>query len=581
MADLVRDATFGQIIRFLTRNRYLQYPEEKPDFQLPPSYRNDAESLSSGPEDEVKEKEEVVEEPEPAHLAKTSSNTVGERTVPTDLERQLTQASLKNEESKPIEPIKTSDGVILVDYYSTDDPANPQNWSLKKKALIGAQIGLYTTGVYMGSSIYSASEQGVVERFGVSIEASELGLALFVLGYAFGPMVWSPLSEWPIIGRNPPYIATFGLFVILCVPTALVENFAGLLVLRFLQGLFGSPALATGAASLADVFPFLQFSYVLSCWAFFGVCGPALGPLISGFSVAAENWRWSLWEMLWLSAPIFLLLFFLLPETYAPNILLRRAKRIRARTGQQHFKSQSEIDQEGMTVRQTAYDVLVKPFQLNFQDPAIAFTSVYVALCYGIYYSFFEVFPFVYVDMYHFNEGQTGLAFLSIMVGCGTSLLVYWWYLARWVNPEIIRTGEMGVPERRLIPSLYASILLPIGLFIFAWTARPDVHWIGTMIGLVLFSFGIFIVIQCLFIYLPMVYPQYAASLFAGNDFARSSLAVGAVQFSRPMFINLGVGSGVSLLAALCAVCVVGVFALWWFGATLRAKSRFSAKPSK
>lgn len=66
-------------------------------------------------------------------------------------------------------------------------------------------------------------------------------------------MLFSPLSEIPIVGRNIPYLITFGLFVILCVPTALVNNFAGLLVLRFLQGFFGSPALATGGASMQDV----------------------------------------------------------------------------------------------------------------------------------------------------------------------------------------------------------------------------------------------------------------------------------------------------------------------------------------
>ena len=68
-----------------------------------------------------------------------------------------------------------------------------------------------------------------------------------------GPLIFSPLSEIPAIGRNPPYLISFGIFVILCVPTALANNFGGLLVLRFLQGFFGSPVLATGGASLGDM----------------------------------------------------------------------------------------------------------------------------------------------------------------------------------------------------------------------------------------------------------------------------------------------------------------------------------------
>lgn len=102
-------------------------------------------------------------------------------------------------------------------------------------------------------------------------------------------MIFSPLSEIPSIGRNPPYIATFAIFVILCVPTALADNFAGLMVLRFLQGFFGSPCLATGGASLQDMFSLIKIPYAIACWALFATCGPALGPIISGFSVPAKE----------------------------------------------------------------------------------------------------------------------------------------------------------------------------------------------------------------------------------------------------------------------------------------------------
>ena len=68
-----------------------------------------------------------------------------------------------------------------------------------------------------------------------------------------GPLVFSPLSELPRFGRNIPYVVTFALYVILAVPTALTESFGGLLFLRFLQGFFGSPCLATGGASMQDM----------------------------------------------------------------------------------------------------------------------------------------------------------------------------------------------------------------------------------------------------------------------------------------------------------------------------------------
>lgn len=38
MLDIIREAPLGQAIRLLTRNKFLQYPEEKPDFKLPDLY---------------------------------------------------------------------------------------------------------------------------------------------------------------------------------------------------------------------------------------------------------------------------------------------------------------------------------------------------------------------------------------------------------------------------------------------------------------------------------------------------------------------------------------------------------------
>ncbi|EMD67587.1 hypothetical protein GGP41_007461 [Bipolaris sorokiniana] len=620
VSALIRDAPIGQILRYLTNNRLLQYPEERPDFVIPAAYTQHTRPLpkrlssefSRDPqiEKEGPATEEVCDEPvveasverresesedesatdlekvqtaRTQHTARTQISRVGTRTAlhksttQADLEQQFSLATVERGPSRPIEPETLGDGTILVDWYDTDDESNPQNWSFGKKAVVLSLILMYTMGVYMGSAIYSPSIPGVMARFGVEIGAASLGLSMYVLAYGIGPLLFSPLSEIPVIGRNPPYIISYAIFVILLVPTALVDNFAGLIVLRFLQGFFGSPCLATGGATLQDIYSLIKLPYVLSLWAFAATCGPALGPIISGFSVAAENWRWSLWEMLWMNGPIFLALFFFLPETSSATILLRRAQRLRLLTGNDKLKSQSEIDQANLTPRAIATEALWRPFELMLLDPSIAFTAVYTAIVYGIFYSFFEAFPLVYNEMYHFNLGELGLTFLSVTVGVIISITWYWWYIYYCVEPSI-RLHGLGSPERRLIPALFVTFLVPIGLFIFGWTSNPDIHWIVSCIGIVITTIGIFLIIQCIFLYLPLVYPQYAASLFAGNDFLRSALATGAIHFSYPLFHNLGVDRGVTLLAGLSAGCSVGVYVLYFFGAKLRAKSRFAAK---
>lgn len=300
MSEIIRDAPIGQIIRWITRNRVLRYPEEMPDFQLPEGYLEDHVSKKSlqdatspavpspatpySPEaTEAEEKEKANLEPceeaprrssdmsrdylermetakddelgrihtqqsdlekaitNSTYLSRTATRTALE-TIHThaELEEAFRVASLPRPPTQPIVPTRTNEGLIIVDFWSTDDYENPQNWTLTKKSIATLQICMYTLAVYMGSAIYTPSIPGVMEEFGVSIVVSSLGLALYVLAYGIGPLIFSPISEIPSVGRNPPYMLTMGIFVALCIAAPLVDNVAGLLVIRFLQGFFGS-----------------------------------------------------------------------------------------------------------------------------------------------------------------------------------------------------------------------------------------------------------------------------------------------------------------------------------------------------
>jgi MFS transporter, DHA1 family, multidrug resistance protein len=102
--------------------------------------------------------------------------------------------------------------------------------------------------------------------------------------------------------------------------------------------------------------------------------------------------------------------------------------------------------------------------------------------------------------MYGFNVGEMGLTFLSITVGVVLATSVYWAYNYWIVEPDL-RANGLGAPEQRLIPAIFASFLCPVGLFMFGWTANPDIHWIVSVIGIMIFTIGIFIIIQCIFLY--------------------------------------------------------------------------------
>ncbi|KAF2437231.1 MFS general substrate transporter [Karstenula rhodostoma CBS 690.94] len=499
------------------------------------------------------------------------------------------QAAIERTESRLIAPTKTADRLTLVDWYSRDDPDNPQNWSLKKKVWTALLINIYTFVVYCSSSIYVSSEEWVHIRFGVAPFKASLSLVLYVLGYGIGPGIFAPLSEVPVFGRNIPYITTFALFTILALPTALVDNLGGLLVLRFLLDFLGSPCLANGGASRGDMFSFLYLPYAIASWVSAAFAAPALGPLITGFAVYAvysENWCWSQWEVLWMAGPVFSLFFFFVPETSPSNILLNRAARLRKASGNENIRSQTEIERKDTPLSTIILEAIWKPIEITFKDPAlfflplqlsagILFVNTYTALIYGIYYSFFEVSALVYPIMYGFNADETGLVSLCIIVGCLISMTIYVSYLHFYLVPNVLQNG-LSAQEFRLLPAFIVCFGTPIGLFMFAWLANPSIHWMGTVVGCTLYAVTVYIIMQCIFTYIPMSYPQYAASLFAGNDFFRSLFAFGSVLFSRSMYVDLGVGKGLSLLGGLSVMGIIGMWALYFYGARLRARSKFA-----
>jgi DHA1 family multidrug resistance protein-like MFS transporter len=61
------------------------------------------------------------------------------------------------------------------------------------------------------------------------------------------------------------------------------------------------------------------------------------------------------------------------------------------------------------------------------------------------------------------------------------------------------------------------------------------------IIGSGWFSIGAFLLFNSVLNYLSDAYPQYAASVLAGNDFFRSSFGAGFPLFATAMYENLGV----------------------------------------
>ncbi|RAL17651.1 MFS general substrate transporter [Aspergillus homomorphus CBS 101889] len=341
----------------------------------------------------------------------------------------------------------------------------------------------------MSAPIYTPSTEYVAREYDISHAQSSLGLVLYVVGYGFGALLFTKRAFF----------------------------------LRFLQGFFASASLTTGGASLGDVYGATSFPCAMSIWAACAYSAPTIGPTIPGFVIPVLGWRFSMWEILIAAAPVFILVF-TLPETSATTILYRRARRLRQRDCITLYVTAGEMAQQGVRFPQVVQNSLLIPFRITLSDPAMLFVNIYIMLIYSIYYSFFEVCPIVYGQIYGFNAGEKGCVFIGNTIGTAMAMLILF---------------------------LYHHFGPPVSLSLFGWTAHPSVHWTIPTIGMLIYPATVCILMQCLFLYISSCYPHYRASLFAASDFKRSCFEAAAILFSRPMYENAGVGPGCSILTGL------------------------------
>jgi MFS transporter, DHA1 family, multidrug resistance protein len=343
-------------------------------------------------------------------------------------------------------------------------------------------------------------------------------------------MLWSPMSEMPELGRSGIFFWTLLAFILFQFPVGFAQNMPMFLVFRWLTGFCGSPCLATGGGTIADIYDPAMVVYLICIWSSAGVCGPVFGPIIGGFLVPAKGWRWTIWVFTWLCALVLVVMFFLFPETSAANILYKRARRLRKATGDDRLRSQSEIDAAHYTARDHLI-VLARAFTLTFSEPIVLLMDLYMGLLYGVLFIWFESFPIVFGEIYGFDSSQQGLVFIGIFVFAVITVPLFLVWLRYGIVPKITKPNFK--PEMVLPPTFVGCFALPICLFWYGWTSRRGVHWVVPILGSGFFSIGVVTLFNSVFNYLGISYAQYAASIFAGSALFRA--AFGA---SFPLFVS-------------------------------------------
>ncbi|KAF8584416.1 MFS general substrate transporter [Ramaria rubella] len=458
--------------------------------------------------------------------------------------------------------------LVIVDWDGPEDPHSPHNWSPFRKWFTMSSVGLMCFVSPFASTLIAPAAQTIAEDPDFNIKNStitDLLVSIFILGYAFGPLVASPLSE--LYGRNIVMQISMAIFFVFNVACAVAKSPLQMLVFRFMAGMCvgGAAPLTVGGGVLADLFLPYERGLAMSVFSLTALMY-VVGPVAGGFIVQNAPWRWCLWLLAIVSGITLLLSPFILAETYHPTLLQQKAEQVRKETGNSHVTTQYELSNGHKKATQVIMENLTRPFVLLFTNAACFFIGLYMAICYGYLYIMYATYADIFADRYHESLGISGLNYLAPGFGnifgcfvCAFTMDRIYLYLSN-------RNGGVAIPEYRVPVMLGASFFMPIGLLIYGWTAEKTLLWFWPDFGAPAASLVTFLTMNTYIVdAFKVLNHQYAASALAATTVARSVAGALFPLFARALF---------SLICSTCILMQI-IMAAAMFGSRLGLGVRY------
>ncbi|GMM36154.1 hypothetical protein DASC09_034790 [Saccharomycopsis crataegensis] len=474
-------------------------------------------------------------------------------------------------------PLDPDTGIRLVTFVGDNDPDDPRTWAPKKKWGITLLLGLICFVVAFASSVITGGMEGPMISFDVSMEVSILAVTLFVIGFGVGPIVFSPLSEE--VGRRIIYSSTLFLGVIFIIPCAVAKNIGTLLVCRLIDGIAFSAPITLIGGSLSDIFLSHERGAAMAVFSAAPFLGPIIGPLVGGWIYIRAGWRWLYWVMFILSAVVYVFVIFAVPETHHQTILKKRKEKLIKLTGDDRYLILKDL--KPRTVKEVAIETVSRPLIL-LTEPIVLLITIYMSVIYGLLYMYFFAFPVVFGEGKGWNDGMVGLMFIPIAIGIviASAASPYVNKMYNKYTAVYIARGEIPPPELRLIPMMISCWLIPIGLFIFAWTSYTRLDWVGPAFGAIPCGCGFLLLYNSANNYMVDSYQHFAASALAAKTLVRSIHGATCVLYTVQMLHRLGYQWGISLLAFISLACCAIPYFFFFYGAKIRERSKYAYTPS-
>lgn len=185
---------------------------------------------------------------------------------------------------------------------------------IKKSPIFVLILGILAMLPPLAIDMYLPSFLDIARDLSVNSERVQNTLALFTLGFALGQLLWGPVAD--SFGRKLPILIGTLVFAATALFLTQVDNIENFLLLRFIQGFFGSASAVVLGALLRDLFSKNYFSKMMSMIMLVSMIAPLLAPFIGGNLAKYFHWHSIFYVLAFFGILSCLLVLWKIPESH-------------------------------------------------------------------------------------------------------------------------------------------------------------------------------------------------------------------------------------------------------------------------
>ncbi|KAK3951182.1 major facilitator superfamily domain-containing protein [Pseudoneurospora amorphoporcata] len=454
---------------------------------------------------------------------------------------------------------------LLAQFAFIPEVERPVEYKNKTKWMITAIVALAAAGAPFGSGIFLPALEQMADDLHSSPTITNLAVALYMLAMSIFPLWWSSFSE--TLGRRTIYIASFTLFVVFSVLSAVSVNTAMLVIMRLLSGGASASVQAVGAGTIADIWKPAERGRAMGIFYLGPLIGPLFSPIIGGALSQGFGWRSTMWFLAIYGGCILILITFALPETLTihkplppPPTEDNELKRVSTRQSAVKYSKRAATITKRFVIEPLEVLLYLRypPALVSVYSAAIAFGALFI-LNISIQTTFHSA-------PYGYSTIIVGLLYLPSSLGYIVASI----FGGRWTDMIMMREARKAgrydadgnpvfLPEDRMRENIWlAASMYPAAMIWFGWAAHNGVHWIVPCIANFFFGCGSMLVFGAVTTMLTEFMPHRSSSGVAVNNFVRNIFSCVGTIIAQPLINAMGIGW-------LCTM--IGLFA--WFTGNL------------